>query len=84
MEYTQGFTFTILRVITFSGEKFTFSNPLELPEFYEVFNVFFEFMLFFWNAFQNYASTSNIREVMKFCKLGDESFETDFRKDTKN
>ena len=26
----------------------------------------------------NYASTANIREVMKFYNLGDKSFETDF------
>ena len=26
----------------------------------------------------NYASTANIEEVMKFCNLGDKTFETDF------
>ena len=26
----------------------------------------------------NYASTANIEEVMKFCILGDKTFETDF------
>ena len=33
----------------------------------------------FWNNL-NYASTANIREVMKFYNLGDKSFETDFEK----
>ena len=32
----------------------------------------------FWNNL-NYASTSNIREVMKFYNVGDKSFETDFK-----
>ena len=38
-------------------------------------------MLSFWKTFQNilnYASTSNIQEDMKFYKIGDKSFETDF------
>ena len=38
-------------------------------------------MLSFWQTFQNnlnYASTSNIREVIKFYNLGDKTFETDF------
>ena len=38
-------------------------------------------MLPFWETFQDnlsYASTSNIREVMKFYNLGDKTFETDF------
>ena len=28
---------------------------------------------------QNYASTANIQEVMKFYNLGNENFETDYR-----
>ena len=38
-------------------------------------------MLSFWKTFQNnlnYASTSNIREVIKFYNLDDKTFETDF------
>ena len=38
-------------------------------------------MLSFWKTFQNilyYASTSNVREDMKFYNPGDKRFETDF------
>ena len=43
----------------------------------------FIFMLSFLHTFQNnlnYAPISNIPEVIKLYNLGDESFETDFRK----
>ena len=38
-------------------------------------------MLSFWQTFNNnlnYASTSNIREVIKFSNLGDKTFEAEF------
>ena len=78
---TQGFISEILRMVSLLGEKFIFSTPLGLPEFYEFVNFLFIFILCpSTKAFQNilnYASTSNNREVMKFYNLDNKSFETD-------
>ena len=64
------------------GESSIFSTPLGQLKFPEVSNFLCILMLSFWQTFQNnlgYASTSNIREFIKFYSLGDKTFETDFR-----
>ena len=58
-----------------------FSTPLEQPNFPGISYLLFILMLSFWQTFQNnlnHASTSNIREVIKFYDLGGKTFETDF------
>ena len=77
----QGFIFEILRVVGPLREKFTFLTPLGQPQFPEVSDFLFILMLSFSQTFQNnlnYASASNIGEVIKFYNLGDKTFETDF------
>ena len=73
----QGFIFETLRVAGLLGEKFTFfksigttkiSRCLKLSAYINV--------VLLINL--NYASTSNIREVIKFYNLGNKTFETDF------
>ena len=64
------------------GEKFTFFNSLGTTKISRSlrFSVYINVVLLI--NFQhnlNYASTSNIREVIKFYNLGDETFETDFK-----
>ena len=69
-------------MVSLLGEKFIFSTSLRLPGYYEFLNFLFILMLSFSKTFQNilnYASTSNIQEIMRFYNLGDKSFETDFR-----
>ena len=77
----QGFISEILRVAGLLGEKFTFFNCLETTKISRSlrFSVYIDVVLLinFQNNF-NYASASNIREVIKFYNLGDKTFETDF------
>ena len=77
----QGFIFKILRVIGLLGEKFTFFKSLGTTKISRSlrFSVYTNVVLLI--TFQdnlNYASTSNIREVIKLYNLGDKTFETDF------
>ena len=63
------------------GEKFTFLTLLGQPKYPGVSDFLFILILSFLLTFQNnlnYASTSNIREVIKFYNLGDKTFKTDF------
>ena len=78
----QGLISEILRVVGLLGEKFTFFNSLgtikisrslRLPGYINV-----VLLINFQNNL-NYASTSNIREVMKFYNVSDKTFETNFR-----
>ena len=74
----QGFTAKILRVVSLLGEKLISSTPLRQSKFHESLIFLFIFVLSFPKPFQknlNYASIPNIVEVMKFCNLGDQSFE---------
>ena len=64
------------------GEKFTFFNSLRATKISRILrlSVYINVVLLIL-AFQdnlNYASTSNIREVIKFYNLCDKTFETDF------
>ena len=81
----QGFRSEILRMVGLLGEKFTFFNSLGTTKFPGVskLSVYINVVLLinFPTTVQqtlNYASTSNIREVIKFYNLGDKTFETDF------
>ena len=70
-----------VRVVSLQREKLIFSTPLGQPKFQELSIFLFIFILPFLQTFQNnlnHTSTSNIREVIKFYHLGDESFRTDF------
>ena len=79
----QGFISEILRVVGLLGEKFIFffnslgttkiSRSLRLSVCINV-----VLLINFPEQF-NYASISNIREVIKFYNLGDKTFETDFK-----
>ena len=53
------------------GEKFPFSTPLGQPNFQKSQTNNNSITL-------SYASTSNLREVIKFYNLSDKTFETDF------
>ena len=66
----QGFIPEILKVIGPLVEKFFFSTRFGQPKFPE-------FSDFLFNL--DCVSISNIREVVKFYNLGNQSFETDFR-----
>ena len=62
-------------------EKFIFLTPLGQQKFQQFSNFLCTFMLSLSLTFQNnlnYASTLNIREVVKFYNLGNKSFEIDF------
>ena len=73
---------TSLRVVDLLGEKFAFFNSLETTKISRRLrlSVYIDVVLLinFPEQFKLYASTSNIREVIKFYNLGDKTFETDF------
>ena len=60
----------ILRVVGLLGEKFPFSTPLGQTKIFRSLRTFQNNL--------NYASTSNIPEVIKFYNLGEKTFATDF------
>ena len=71
----------MLRMVSLMGEKFFFSNSLGTTKISTSFklSVYTRVVLLinFPEQF-NYASTSNIGEVMKFYNLGNKTFETGF------
>ena len=63
------------------GKNLKFFISLGIAEFYDFLSFRFILMLSYSKPFHNtlnYASTTNIEEVMKFYNLGDKTFETDF------
>ena len=76
-----------------SMKFWAFQTPSEKPDFfvslgiaevsYESYNFYYYSSLPFKSVFRTvwiiYASAANIREIMKFYDLGDQSFETDYR-----
>ena len=63
------------------GEKVYYFNFLGTTEFQAFLNYLFILIFSFSKYFQNnsnYGSTSNNCEVMKFCNLGDQCFETGY------
>ena len=69
-------------MVSLLGEKFLFLTPLGQPKFHEFLNFLPIFHIVLSKTFHNnlnYACTSNIRELIKFYNIGDESSETDLR-----
>ena len=78
----KGFISEILRVANLLGEKVNFFDSLGTAEISGIFKlsvcidiVLLNFSKFFRNNL-NYCCSPIIREVMKFCDPGDQSFET--------
>ena len=80
-ENSWSFKYKILSHVSPLEENLSFLYPLGLLKYYHflsgLFILKFSYSKLFCNTL-NYASTVNIEQVMKFCNLGNKTFETDF------